>query len=126
MATARSKRKRAGADQQPSMQGAAPPPVINSAEVPSVYVNSLELLSAGEFDVRIGFNEVSVERGADNNPVITSHRKANIVMATEHFFSMLTLLSLNGNAIMEARRARVAEQLGQVKAQGQTEPEVHR
>jgi hypothetical protein len=67
------------------------PPASNVENVPSVYINSAEVLSMNQIDVRIAFNEIVVE-GKDD---IANVRRANIVMSVPHFIALAQMLAEN-------------------------------
>lgn len=61
---------------------------VNAAEVPSTYVNGVQVLGVSAFDVRLGFNEVLIEDGMK----LTCMRRANVVMSPSHFEAMVQVL----------------------------------
>ena len=81
------------------------PPPANAADVPSTYANMIEMLSANHIDVRFAFNEVAVDTGN----VARSIRRANIVMPTAAFMTMMQIL--NGN--LRVLLAKVPQQAAQ-------------
>jgi len=67
------------------------PAASNALDVPSTYANSIELLSMNGIDVRIAFNEIVIETGNK----IRAERRANIVMPTAAFNTMVQVLVIN-------------------------------
>ena len=72
------------------------PPASNASEVPSVYANTIEMLSMNHIDVRIAFNEVLFESG--NKPMTL--RRANVVMPVPAFMMMVQILSANAQNLI--------------------------
>jgi len=93
------------------------PPADNAPEVPSVYANTIEILSMNYIDVRIAFNEVIIETG--NRPIVK--RRANIVMPTPAF--MVALQAVNFNAQVLA--ASIQKQADQAQASLQAQIQAH-
>jgi len=82
------------------------PAPSNIADVPSVYANNVQILGAGNFDVRIAFNEVSTEDGGKS---VTVLRRANLVMSVPHFLAMVKLLNTQADAIIAAQELQPSE-----------------
>src|SRR4051812_29576129 len=61
----------------------------NKDEVPSAYVNHIQVLTAGLIDVRLGFNEIIVDNGSPMRLL----RRANIVVSTTTFLNLVSLLN---------------------------------
>ena len=70
------------------------PPAANAAEVPSLYVNNVEVLSISTIEVRLGFNKIAVE-GKNG----TTERKANIVMSVPHFIAMTNMFNASATSL---------------------------
>jgi len=85
------------------------PAASNALDVPSVYANSVELLSMNWIDARIAFNEIVVETG--NN--VRVQRRANIVMPAAAFKTMVQVLMVNAArlAASEKQQAEHAQAL---------------
>ncbi|HVW86310.1 MAG TPA: hypothetical protein VHB50_16600 [Bryobacteraceae bacterium] len=81
------------------------PPADNAGEVPSVYANTIEMLSMNHIDVRIAFNEVVVETGN----AVRNVRRANVVMPVPSFLNLVQIVTANAERLMAASRQQ-AEQ----------------
>ena len=73
------------------------PTVANAADVPSVYANIIEMLSLNHIDVRFAFDEVIVESGNK----ATNYRRANVVMSVPAFLTMVQILQVAAQRVME-------------------------
>ena len=82
------------------------PPVENAAEVPGVYANTIEMLSANHIDVRFGFNEVVI----DSNNSIRNVRRATIVMPTTAFLTMVQLINANAQLLVSTSQRQAAQE----------------
>ena len=74
------------------------PAPLNIQEVPSSYVNNVEVLGMNHVDVRIAFNEILVEKGV----VTEVKRRSNLVMSVPTFLNMVQILIANANSLKEA------------------------
>jgi len=92
-------------DSAPKLAQLQIPQTVNIENVPSTYCNNLEVLAGGMLDVRIGFNEILVERGQPRRVAVI--RRANIVMSYPHFKSMVELLN---NTLKQIDTATTNEQ----------------
>lgn len=95
--------------------GAVPveiPPAANAPEVPGVYSNMFEMLSMNHIDVRFAFNEVAFETG---NAVKTL-RRANIVMPTAAFLSMMQILNGNTQSLLSTAHQVQAQEQARMQA----------
>jgi hypothetical protein len=87
----------------------------NVENVPSIYVNNVEILAVNPIDVRIAFNEVLAERPNVFTPV----RRVNLVMSTASFLALIPILNQVGGQIQQ-HQMRAFEQM-RVSAQAALE-----
>ena len=89
------------------------PAPLNIQEVPSNYVNNVEVLGMNHIDVRIAFNEILVEKGA----VTEVKRRSNLVMSVPTFLSMVQILMANANSLREAHQRSAESDKLHIEAQ---------
>ena len=89
------------------------PAAENVLEVPSIYANTIELLSMNHIDVRMAFNEVIIETG--NRPTVK--RRANIVMPMQAFMLMLQALNANAQVLAASQQKQVEQAHAALQAQ---------
>lgn len=83
---------------QPLLDSEAP---ANALSVPSVYANSIEILSMNHVDVRIAFDEICIETGN----IGRVERRANIVMSVPAFMMAMSVLNINAKQLAEVQQA---------------------
>jgi hypothetical protein len=89
------------------------PSPSNASEVPSVYSNIVEVLSMNHIDIRIAFNEVTIEGG--NN--ISTLRRANVVMSVPTFLTMVQILNANAKNLVASQNAQAEAAQAYLQAQ---------
>ncbi len=89
------------------------PLVENADAIPSVYSNSVEVLSMNLVDVRLAFNEVVIESGNRFRVL----RRANVVLPKAAFTTMMRVLELNAKnleAVASSHQRQLDQELAKM------------